>query len=153
MTSYLPAHAQAFRDQFTRVESALRKAGFVDPKRKRSMVAWELFAEKLGVAFFDKVRDVGKAATLIGEPPRAFFREDGWKETGPQPLVTVKELFERGVCQVRNNIEHGLKYIDPEAERSDILVEEAAWVLAEAVDTLPAVKELFEVKTRKHPSR
>jgi hypothetical protein len=152
MTSYLPAHAQAFRDQFIQAESALRKAGFVDPKRKRSMVAWELFAEKLDAAFFDKVRDSGKAATLIDEPPRAFFREEGWKDTGQRPLTTIVELFDRGVCQVRNNIEHGLKYIDPEANRSEILIREATWVLAEAVNAVPPVRELFEANAKKRSS-
>lgn len=140
MDSYLPAHALAFRDLFAKVEHTLRRGGYMRADRKKAEVDWRRFARDLGDPFFSSVRDSGKATTLIEEPPRAYHREGGWQPQNQTPIGDVIDLLMRGVCQVRHNIEHGEKYVMPEGDRADTLVAEARWVLEQAIDTHPLLK-------------
>src|SRR5689334_5849797 len=111
--SYLPPHALAFRDLFARVEHTLRREGYVQAGRAKSMVDWQQFAADLGEQFFINVRDSGSALTLVQEPPRALHNDGTWQPQNPTPITTVRELM-LGVCQIRHNIEHGEKYMLPE---------------------------------------
>lgn len=65
-----------------------------------------------------------------------------WEPEKPAAIENVRDLFLRGVCQVRNNLEHGAKFMgaDGERQRSTSLVSEAGWVLAEAAKRLPGLK-------------
>jgi hypothetical protein len=50
------------------------------------------------------------------------------------------------VCQVRNNIVHGEKYMVEEGARSDALVKEAAWVLEQAIESNAAASSYIKTK-------
>jgi hypothetical protein len=143
MSSYLPAHALAFRDLFALGEHALRRCGYVRANRPKAEIDWQKFANELGEPFFSEVVKSGMAVTLIGEPPRALHRNGEWLPKNQSPISNVVELILRGVCQVRHNIEHGEKYVEPEGARSDALVNEAHWVLERAIETLPALRAAF----------
>jgi hypothetical protein len=54
-------------------------------------------------------------------------------------IRNVTQLFTRGVCQVRNNIVHGEKYIEVATPRDDALVKEAMWVLQKAIRCHPVM--------------
>ena len=143
MKGHLPAHALAFQNLCARVEHALRRNEYCILNRKKALIDWRKFANDLGDEFFDHVRKSQAARTLTNEPPRAYHRKIGWWPPNQTPIRDVVELFERGVCQVRNNIVHGEKYIDPERPRSDILVNEAHWVLQQAILRHPEAKRIF----------
>lgn len=144
MRSYLPQRALAFRDLFARVEHVLRRNGYTRADRPKAEIDWRRFAEHLGDAFFAYVVEASAADTLIGEPPRAFHREGGWQPENPAPIKNVVELFLRGVCQVRNNIEHGEKFVIEEGSRSEALVDEAHWVLEQATLQHSGLKRGFQ---------
>ena len=143
MNGHLPEHALAFQNLYMRVEHVLRRNEYCLPNRKKALIDWQKFAHDLGDQFFDYVRESQAASTLINKPPRAYYRQDGWPLQDQTPIQNVVGLFERGVCQVRNNIVHGEKYIEPEHERSDILVIEAHWVLEQAILRHPEAKKIF----------
>jgi hypothetical protein len=149
VSSYLPDHAQTFRDLFARLENALRRSGYSRNDQRRAVVDWHRFAGELGDPFFVNVCKSGNAATLIAEPPRAKHREGGWQPVVQLPVRDVTELIVRGVCQVRNNIVHGEKYVDPEGPRADTLVREAHWVLEQAINAHPVAKEALRRKLAK----
>jgi hypothetical protein len=143
MRSYLPPHALAFRDLFAQVEHVLRRNGYSRTDRAKAEIDWQKFAQDLGDPFFGYVLESEAAGTLIGEPPRAYYLEGGWKPRNQEPIRNVVELFLRGVCQVRNNIEHGKKFIAEEGPRSDALVNEAHWVLEQAALRHAETKSIF----------
>ena len=133
MPSYLPDVAVEFRDLYARVEYVLRRSRYSRKDRKKAEVNWAKFAMEMDEPFFLYVREQKRADTLIKEPPRAYYRNEGWQPVQQQPIADVEELFVLGVCQVRHNIFHGEKFMMEEGQRSYNLVNEAHWVLAEAI--------------------
>jgi hypothetical protein len=101
------------------------------------------FADELGEPFLVHARGSGHADTLINGPPRRLDVDLKWQPTTQQPIEDVVGLFLRGVCQVRNNIVHGEKYIDAHDPRDDALVVGAAWVLEEAIERHPQAAQIF----------
>jgi hypothetical protein len=142
MLGKLPEHAVSFRDLFAQVEHRLRRAGYLR-NHKRAIVDWRKFAAELGPSFFEHVQASVEAETLIREPPRVLDQGMVWQPPEQKPIVNVLELFERGVCQVRNNIVHGEKYMDVATPRDDALVKGANWVLERAIEMHPKGKEIF----------
>jgi hypothetical protein len=140
MKTYLPPHAFAFRDLFARVEHALRRIGYCRSNSERAAVDWRRFANDLGPDFFKIVTDSKKAETLLAEPPRVMHRSGEWRPTRQLPIADVTELVLRGLCQVRNNIVHGEKFIGENSERSHALVVEAYWILEQIVESNPKVR-------------
>jgi hypothetical protein len=139
----LPEHAVAYRDLFAHVEHRLRRAGFLRKNHKRAVVDWRKFACDLGAPFFEYVRGAVEADTLIREPPRVLDQAMVWQPAEQKPITDVVELFERGVCQVRNNIVHGEKYMDVGTPRDDALVKGANWVLERAMGWHPEGRRIF----------
>lgn len=135
------SQSEAFTALFRRFEHALKRGDFL-AKRKRAEADWRAFAESLGVAFFEEVRQSQKAPTLIQEPPRRLMADLTWKPDVPASIENVVDLFQRGVCQVRNNLFHGEKYIgSPDAHsRDEALVSESLWVLRLASEKTPKLK-------------
>jgi hypothetical protein len=130
-----------FTALFGRFEYALKRMGLLR-KNQDAQADWSKFAEQLGPTFFEEVVRLAIADTLIKEPPRKLMR-DGlkWLPENPNPLKNVIELFEQGVCRVRNNLFHGEKFIAQSGdwERDARLVGEALAVLRAAQDRVPAV--------------
>lgn len=134
-----------FGDMFAAYERALKRGGFLRQDRRDAQADWRTFAAALGVEFFDEVRGKKLADTLINEPPAKLMR-DGLAWSRPDcPLEGVVELFERGVCRVRNSLFHGEKFIGDADEigRDIVLVTEALAVLRAAKDKIPSVTRLL----------
>lgn len=145
MIGHLPEHATAFTALFARVEHALRRTGYARADQDRAVVDWRKFAKELGDGFFTYVCKSRRAVTLVGEPPRIYHRDRGMLPKVQKPIKDVEQLFTRGVCQVRNSIVHGEKYVDFATPRDDALVNEANWVLEQAVGHHPKITELLVV--------
>jgi hypothetical protein len=143
MIGYLPEHAAEFMELFARLEHALRRNGYARTDQERAVVNWRRFALDLGEKFFLEVCRAQKAQTLIGEPPRVYIRGRGMQPEVQRPITDVVELFSRGVCQVRNNIVHGEKYVDLATPRDDALVREAHWLLLQAIARHPHAGKLL----------
>jgi len=144
MPVQIPEHAIRFRERFAHVENLLRRAGYVQQKRRsRALVDWVKFAREFNADFFLYVQGSQQANTLLSEPPRVLDAHITWQPLNQTPIADVVELFQRGVCQVRNNIVHGEKYIDSHDRRDDELVSQAAWVLEQAIDRHPNAATIF----------
>ena len=134
-----------FGDLFAKYERALKRGGFLKSGREDAQADWRAFATALGSKFFDEVRTKNLAPTLIAKPPGKLMRADlSWNRPG-RPLQGSVELFERGVCRVRNNFFHGEKFVGnaDEIERDIILIAEAVAVLLAAKGKIPAVARLI----------
>ncbi len=130
---------------FGRFEHALKRSHFLR-NRPDAQADWNKFARELGPDFFEHVKRSKLAATLLGDPPRKLMKEGlKWEPEHPEPLNDVVELFEQGVCRVRNSFLHGEKFVGraDRWERDATLVSEALMVLREAQDRVPAVAALL----------
>ena len=143
MTGHLTPEAAELMHSFARLEHALKRNGYARQDRKVAFIDWTRFAAELGEPFFTAARDSGNAAVLIREPPRVYHRDKGLLPEQPPPIMNVQELLLRGVCQVRNNIAHGEKFVEPVTERDHDLVRDALWVLTQAIDQHPKTRELL----------
>ena len=92
------------------------------------------------------MRDSDRAVTLVAEPPRIYYRGRGMLPEVQEPITDAVQLFVRGVCQVRNNIVHGEKYVELATPRDDALVKEANWVLEQAVARHPTAEGVFVIR-------
>jgi len=85
------------------------------------------------------------AETLLAEPPRIYYTRQGFGPEIQKPITDVVQLFTRGVCQVRNNIVHGEKYVDLATPRDDALVIGANRVLELAIARHPKLVGLIKL--------
>jgi hypothetical protein len=145
----LPLHATALTNLFAEVEYALRRNGYVRRDQPKAFIDWALFARELGEEFFSEVRDSGRAVELVREPPRAYYRDIGLHPEMPDPIGGIVDLFVRGVCQVRNNIEHGEKFVESATPRDHALTREALWVLKKAIAEHPRAREFLAAQPAK----
>jgi hypothetical protein len=132
---------QEFATLFGSMERALKRSNYLRD-RAAAEADWNKFARDLGPDFFEHVKRSRLAETLLSEPPRKLVKEGlKWEPEIAKPLANVTELFEQGVCRVRNNFLHGEKFVGGSGnwERDATLVYEALMVLREARDRIPAV--------------
>jgi hypothetical protein len=130
---------------FGRFEHALKRSDFLR-NRPDAQADWNKFARALGPDFFEHVKRSKLAETLLSNPPRRLMTESlKWEPEHSEPLNDVVELFEQGVCRVRNSLLHGEKFVGraEQLERDTTLVSEALAVLREAQDRVPAVAKLL----------
>ena len=130
---------------FGRFEHALKRSDFLR-NRPDAQADWNKFARRLGPNFFEHIKCSKLAPTLLSDPPRRLMKEGlKWGPEHPEPLNNVVELFEQGVCRVRNSLIHGEKFVGRACqwERDATLVSEALVVLREAQDRVPAVAALL----------
>lgn len=133
---------------FLRFEFALKEYGFC-PKNGDACVEWDRVAKKLGPNFYARIKNSGKANTIMQRPPLKQIARDhslDWKECRPPANVCQLML---AVRRVRNNLVHGGKSGDPEDDRGNPhrnknLIAEAQWVIEQALHELDDVKNLFE---------
>jgi hypothetical protein len=144
----LPTGAEWFFKIFSRFEFALKESGYLREGRYAS-ANWHTFARDLTNAFFTEVCESRKASTLLRNPPKTQKVRQGSLEFEPTTLPTnTQELFE-AVCRVRNNLFHGGKSGEPDADPSDPrrnekLIAEAQWVLEFALQRCDKVRNEFE---------
>ena len=138
--------AQEFGTLFSRYEHALKRCGFLRPGRPDAQADWRAFAGVLGEAFFLEVVEGNIASALIAQPPGKLMREGLAWQRPLGPLVNSAELFEQGVCRVRNSLFHGEKLVGDRAQlqRDHRLIEEALAVLKAAATRVPAVHEYLK---------
>ncbi len=131
-----------FTELFGRYEHALKQAGYLR-RTPEAQADWNRFARELGPAFFDAVVASNIAPKLLGDPPKKQMNNLTWPAVAP-PRNAV-ELFEQGICRVRNNFFHGEKFIGnpQQQERDAILISEALAVLRAAKDEIPGVGALI----------
>jgi hypothetical protein len=138
-----PQEADALNDLFRRVHHALNQHPIFLTNNDRAQVNWRAFGISLTEEFLTHVQKTGSAITLLTEPPRTLSRDGNWEPKIQTAIKDVGELFVRGVCQVRNNIEHAGKFLVPEEKRSYDLASQALWVLREAIAAHPDSEKLF----------
>lgn len=153
----LPPGTEAFFKVFSRFEFALKESGHVRAvgDGNDAQASWDDFAAKLddtlgkGV-FFDYVRTSGQAPTLLERPPKKqVCHGQSLSFVAPKKHATNSiELF-NFVKRVRNNLFHGGKSGDPDADtddpkRNEKLIAEARWVLEEAIRHHEFVRNAFE---------
>ena len=139
-----PEEARQFLELFGRTEHALKQLGFLK-KKKRAEADWVRFADELGAAFYDRIVASGAAKVILNEPPRARMAASFAFEPALQtPIVDGRELFLRGVCQVRNNFAHGEKFVVSGLgwDRDLQLIRDAHWILKEAISAHPGLRNL-----------
>jgi hypothetical protein len=143
-----PTEANELVVLLRRIHNALNCQPAYLTKGKKPHINWKAFGESLGQDFLTKVKTSGHASTLLQEPPREFYVGLGWQPEKQTEIADVEELFTRGVCQVRNNIEHVGKFLteqdEKEKKRSLDLAKDALWILQEAIATHPDRLNLFE---------
>jgi len=137
--------ATQFRKLFEDMEHALKRAGFKKPNQDYAEADWNAFARHLGKNFFLEVQSCGKAADLLQERPRKLTKDLQWGPKQPVPINSVIELFENGVCRVRNNLVHGEKYkgLPKVQQRDEVLVVQSKWVLELALAKSPDLQKHF----------
>ena len=139
----LPKRGAALLRIFSRFEYALKEINHAAPGKHNgeATVLWDKFAnECLGRDFFQYIRKQGIAPTLLSKPPSMQVVDGalGWKKVPPPG--NVQDLF-GAVRRVRNNLFHGGKSGDPDADRN------AKLVLA-ALETLRPVEKDGELGRR-----
>ena len=140
-----PPEADEFLQLYRKVEAALSShSKFLVKNKKKASVDWSAFGNSLGDSFLSDVRQSGQAAELLAEPPRAKHSDQTWQPAKQTKINNIAELFVRGVCQVRHNIEHSGKFLEPEEKRSFELLHGAFWILSEAVTRHADLKHLIK---------
>lgn len=145
----LPVGSVEFILIFTRAEFALKQARLLLTPNGLAQPSWNAFADALGNAFWQHVRNSGNANTLINARPHAQFAHNNvvnWEII--DQVVDARSLFV-AVKTVRNNLVHGGKHFMPDdppddPERNGRLIAEARWVLLQALERHDEVRAAFE---------
>ncbi len=115
-----------------RLEFALKDIGFCTPGRRQvAEVHWERYVnERLGLAFWEKIKDAADAEPLIETPPMKQIADNygnlHWRKSGA--VSSIQELI-AAMRRVRNNLFHGGKSGDPDADRNAMLYLAALFVI------------------------
>ncbi len=115
-----------------RLEFALKDNGFcVGRSRQIAEVDWDRYTnEKLDGAFWRNIKDAPDAEVLIQNPPKRQIVDRGgslqWEAVGA--VSSVQDLI-GAVRRVRNNLFHGGKSGDPDADRNAKLYTAALYVV------------------------
>ena len=129
-----------------RLEFALKDAGYVVAgQRQTAEVQWDRYAnEKLGSAFWNKIKEATSAAALIESPPKRQVVDQGgnlaWEEAGA--VKSVQELV-GALRRVRNNLFHGGKSGDPDAERNARLYAASLYIIDQILREDDIVRTIF----------
>jgi hypothetical protein len=142
----LPARGEELMRIVTRFEYALKEIGYGRSGRNGEVeVNWDAFAnERLQAMFLNKIREANIAPTILANPPSKQIINGGildWEEKAPPTNI---QDFIGAVRRVRNNLIHGGKSGDPDADRNTKLVAEAIEVLLEALRTDVDLRQRFE---------
>lgn len=129
-----------------RLEFALKDAGYASSDRRQAAeVEWDRYAnEKLGSAFWRKIKGAANAETLIQTPPkRQVVDQSGnldWEKAGT--VSSVQELV-GALRRVRNNLFHGGKSGDPDSDRNAKLYVASLYVIDQILKEDDIVRTIF----------
>lgn len=145
----LPDGAERFFKIFSRFEFALKESGFLPEKDGRALANWNAFAGALTMDFFDDVVRSGRADTLLHNPPKRQISRNRSLSFEPTEAPKNTQQLLEAICMVRNNLFHGGKSGDPDADYSDPhrnekLIAESQWVLELALERHNDVRFAFE---------
>jgi hypothetical protein len=126
------------------MEHAMKRCDFCADHKDIAEADRDKLSKALGEKFFEEGAGSGEAPTLLARRPRKLKRQpSAWQPAEALPVTNAKELFVKGICQVRNNLFHGEKFRgSPESrERDAALVAESEWVLKLVREKLPQLRE------------
>lgn len=115
-----------------RLEFALKDIGYGRPGRRQvAEVNWEKYInEKLGAPFWAKFKDTQELQVLIETPPKKqVIDETGrliWEQHAK--VTSIQDLIS-AMRRVRNNLFHGGKSGDPDADRNQRLFAAALFLV------------------------
>lgn len=134
-----------FAELFSRYEHALKRGGFLRKDTAIAQADWRAFGRTLGDEFFNEVRRQKIAETLIEDPPGRLMRDNLAWARPERPLGSSVDLFECGVCRVRNSLFHGEKFVGDAEQmgRDTALVTQALAVLHAAMVKVESVAKLL----------
>jgi len=135
---------------FMRLEFALKEAGFCTGAAWAA-VDWKSVARSLGDEFYSVVSDTGVADLMLRKPAkRQVVRQGalGWED---RPMPRDTESLVAAIRSVRNNLLHGGKHGDEDANPEDAhrngrLVTEARCVIEMMLFQLGETRAYFEGK-------
>ncbi|TXI39974.1 MAG: hypothetical protein E6Q59_04030 [Nitrosomonas sp.] len=142
----LPARGDELLRIFARFEFALKESGYgVSGKNDEAGADWDRFAnQSLTAKFLHKIREKNIAPTILEKSPsKQIFKDHTLEWTACAPPQDVQTFF-GAVRRVRNNLVHGGKSGDKDADRNNSLVSEAIEVLFEALRSDSHVRSMFE---------
>jgi hypothetical protein len=141
--------AGEFFRTFSRMEYALKAAGFMVENRRNAEADWGLFATAIGNALVDENSDAVREAVayIRKNPPKKQVNIRGliqWDKTPPR-AANDTELILRYVCRVRNNLFHGGKFNGRwfEPQRSGELIHASLIILNFCRQACPDVDRAF----------
>ena len=129
-----------------RLEFAVKEAGYVRRgKNDAAEIDWDRYAnEALGSGFWQRVREVEIVKPLIETPPKKQIVDVsgklGWMDAAA--VSSVQDLI-GAVRRVRNNLFHGGKSGDPDAERNEKLYAASLKVIDLILKRDDVVKTVF----------
>lgn len=144
----LSGTAVKFIATFLRFEFALKEQCF-GPENGSAQVEWGRVSKELGLKFYVRIQESGKAETIMHRPPKKqITRHHALNWQSQDPPVNVHELI-LAVRNVRNNLLHGGKSGDPEddpndPDRNEKLIGEAQWIVEQALHQMDEVRNRFE---------
>ena len=106
--------ANEFFRKFSRMEYALKAAGFLVTNQRNAEADWKRFALNIEAALTspDAAEIQGAIMLILTEPPKKQVNVNNILEWDPTPpdAANQAELLLRYVCRVRNNLFHGGKF-------------------------------------------
>lgn len=115
-----------------RLEFALKDIGYgVPDQRQVAGVNWNRYTkEKLGASFWVKVKKSNNLEVLIQTPPKRQIidQNDSLDWEKPGEVTSMQELI-GAMLRVRNNLFHGGKSGDPDADRNQRLFAAALFLI------------------------
>lgn len=129
-----------------RLEFALKDVGYAAAGRGQSAeVHWDRYAnERLGAEFWTKIESENSAEALIQAPPKRQVVDGSgnlaWEQVGG--VSSIQELI-GALRRVRNNLFHGGKSGDPDAERNEVLFSASLYVIDQILKEDEMVRTSF----------
>lgn len=141
--------AGEFFRTFSRMEYALKAAGFMIENRRNAEADWGRFAEAVGNTLVDEGSEAVRTAVayIRKSPPKKQINVNGliqWDQTPPD-ASSETELILRYVCRIRNNLFHGGKFNGRwfEPERSGELIQAGLVILYLCRQACPDVDRAY----------
>jgi hypothetical protein len=129
-----------------RLEFALKDIGYgACGWRQAAEVNWDRYAkEKLGLAFWQKISAAPEVEVLIQAPPkRQIIDQDGHLDWEQSAAVSCIQDLVGAIRRVRNNLFHGGKSGDPDADRNTRLYAAALFVVDQILREDDALQTSF----------
>lgn len=141
--------ASEFFRTFSRMEYALKAAGFLVRNQRKAEADWGRFALEVeaALASSEPAEIQGAITFVLTEPPKKQVNVNNFIEwdTTPPDAANRAELLLRYVCRVRNNLFHGGKFNGHwfQPERSGELLHASLIILDACRKACPAVDRAY----------